>query len=256
MGVLLKSLVGIPAPDFPIPKGVVMADQAQIARGRFYPVTLLFTAFALSVLIPALLFHPFPALISLGLGVVFWTLLEYLVHRHVLHGRFPDGPGFLKHRIHTFFDTMHADHHRRPWDGMYINGYLDAIPFGVLFAVIGFLFFPYYKGPVFVAALLQCYVIEEWVHYTVHFHNFKSRYWRYIRRHHWYHHSRGEMAEAFGLTSGLWDGILGTPVPPKPWRRVPRRPAPDAQAPGRDPGHPPLPLEEAGVGAAPSARGR
>jgi sterol desaturase/sphingolipid hydroxylase (fatty acid hydroxylase superfamily) len=122
---------------------------------------------------------------------------------------------------------------------MYINGYLDAIPFAVLFAVTSFLLAPYYKAPVFVAALLQSYVIEEWVHYSVHFHTFKSRYFRYIRRHHWYHHSRGEIGEAFGLTSGLWDGILGTRIPPKPWPRAPRRR--HAVAGDRDPHRPPDP---------------
>ena len=169
MAVILKSVEGIPAPDFPIPKGVVLADQARIARGRFYPVTFLFTAYSVSVLGPALVFHPVHALTFFSLGVVFWTLLEYLVHRYVLHGRFPDGPGVLKHRMHTFFDTMHGDHHRRPWDGMYINGYLD--------------------------------------------------------------------------------GILGTPIPPRPWPRAPRRPHPAAAMAGsRDPHPPRPPLEEAAAG--------
>ena len=150
--------------------------------------------------------------------------------------------------MHTFFDTMHGDHHRRPWDGLYINGYLDAIPFAVLFAVTSFLLAPYYKAPIFVAALLQSYVIEEWVHYSVHFHTFKSRYFRYIRRHHWYHHSRGEIGEAFGLTSGLWDGILGTPIPPKPWPRASRRPH------RHDVEQPLPPLEEAAAGTSPSVQ--
>ena len=241
MAVLLKSVVGIPAPEFPIPQGVVLSDQARIARGRFYPVTFLFTAYAASVVGPALVFHPLHALIFFPLGVACWTLLEYLVHRHVLHGRFADGPGFLKHRMHTFFDTMHADHHRRPWDGMYINGYLDAIPFAVLFAAMSFVFSPYYRAPVFVAALLQCYVVEEWVHYSVHFHTFKSRYFRYIRRHHWYHHSRGEVGEAFGLTNGIWDRVLGTRIPPRPWPRAPRRLPAGALARSRAPHRPPDP---------------
>ena len=212
MGVILKSVGGIPDPAFPIPPGVVLADQARIARRRFYPVTILFTACAVTVLGLAFAFHPGYALTYLALGVATWTLLEYLVHRYVLHGRFPDGPGLLKHRVHTFFDTMHGDHHQRPWDGMYINGYLDAIPFAVLFLVTSFLLSPYYRGPVFVAALLQSYVVEEWVHYSVHFHHFNSRYFQYIRHHHWYHHSRRGPGQAFGLTSGLWDRISGTRI--------------------------------------------
>jgi sterol desaturase/sphingolipid hydroxylase (fatty acid hydroxylase superfamily) len=212
MGSVLKSLDGIPDPAFPIPKDVVMADEARTARRRFYPVTILYTAFCVPLASVAVLYHPRPALLSLAAGVAFWTLLEYLVHRHVLHGRFPDGAGLLKHRMHTFFDTMHGDHHLRPWDGMYINGYLDSIPFAILFVLMSSPW-PYYTGTTFVAALLQSYVVEEWVHYSVHFCHFKPRYFRYIRHHHWYHHSLRGKELAFGLTSGLWDAALGTRIP-------------------------------------------
>jgi sterol desaturase/sphingolipid hydroxylase (fatty acid hydroxylase superfamily) len=210
---LLKSISGIPDPLFPVPDGVVLADEARTARRRFYPVTILFTAYSTTVLVSAFVFHPGYALAYLALGVMAWTLLEYLVHRFILHGRFPDGPGFFKHRVHTFFDTMHADHHQRPWDGMYINGHLDSVPFAALLVTVSFLLTPYYKAPVLVAGLLQCYVLEEWIHYSVHFCRFRSRYFQYIRFHHWYHHSPHGSAQGFGLTSGLWDRITGTRLP-------------------------------------------
>ena len=120
--------------------------------------------------------------------------------------------------MHTFFDTMHADHHQRPWDGLYINGYLDSIPFAALFVIVSFVVTPFYKAPVLVAGLLQSYVLEEWIHYSVHFCRFKSRYFQYIRLHHWYHHSPRGSALGFGLTSGLWDRITGTRIPAR--RRV------------------------------------
>ncbi len=225
---LLKSISGIPDPLFPVPPGVVLADEARTARRRFYPVTILFTTYSVTVLLLAFTFHPGYAITYLALGVVVWTLLEYLVHRYILHGPFPDGPGLLKHRAHTFFDTMHADHHQRPWDGMYINGYLDSIPFAGLFVALSFLLTPYYKAPVLVAGLLQSYVLEEWIHYSVHFCRFKSRYFQYIRFHHWYHHSPRGSAQGFGLTSGLWDRISGTGIPPRRGG-VGRRPEPDIQ---------------------------
>jgi sterol desaturase/sphingolipid hydroxylase (fatty acid hydroxylase superfamily) len=222
---LLKSISGIPDPLFPVPEGVVLADEARTARRRFYPVTILFTSYTALVLGPAFAFHPGYTVMYLSLGVVVWTLLEYLVHRLILHGRFPDGPGFFKHRAHTFFDTMHGDHHQRPWDGMYINGYLDSIPFAALFVAVSFLLTPYYKAPVLVAGLLQSYVLEEWIHYSVHFCRFKSRYFQYIRFHHWYHHSPRGSAQGFGLTSGLWDRISGTGIPPRQREAVRHREA-------------------------------
>lgn len=122
---------------------------------------------ALAIVSRALRSRPGVTLASLGLGVALWTWLEYMVHRHVLHGRFPDGASRLRHWLHRFFDTMHGDHHLRPWDGMYINGFLDSVPFAALMASLSFLM-PLLTAPVVVATLLQCYVIEEWVHYATH----------------------------------------------------------------------------------------
>lgn len=208
---ILKSIDGIPSPVFP--KGVVIADEARKARTRFYPATFILISYCLPLMGIAFYHHPQTTFLYLLLGIALWTLLEYEVHRFVLHGRFPDGQGWLKHKIHKFFDTMHGDHHQRPWDGMYINGYLDALPFGALFVIVSFFLGPYYTAPVTVAGLLQSYVIEEWVHYSVHFHRFQWRYFQYIRFHHWYHHSPRGSVRAFGLTSGLWDDMLGTGIP-------------------------------------------
>jgi hypothetical protein len=44
------------------------------------------------------------------LGVGFWTFVEYMVHRFILHGVFPDGPG-LRHALHLLFDHLHVEHH-------------------------------------------------------------------------------------------------------------------------------------------------
>lgn len=209
-GSILKSVHGIPFPTFP--RGVDLAREARTARRRFYPVTVLYSAYALLVVALALRRAPLPALLFLVLGVGFWTWLEYVVHRFVLHGRFPDGPGRLQHLLHRRFDRMHGDHHLRPWDGRYINGFLETLPFAALLVALASLT-PLPTAPVFVAALLQCYVIEEWVHYTVHFHVIHWRYFDYIRRHHLYHHSPRGTEMAFGLTNGAWDALVGTRIP-------------------------------------------
>ena len=107
---------------------------------------------------------------------------------------------------------MHGDHHQRPWDGMYINGHLASLPFAIVLALLSFLA-PLPTALVMVAGILQCYVVEEWVHYAVHFNRFRSRYFDYTRRHHLYHHSPRGTALAFGLTSGIWDALLGTRIP-------------------------------------------
>ena len=209
-GSVLKSVHGIPLPVYP--PGIDLPREARTARRRFYPVTILYTVYAVVVLGLGLRARPWTALAYFALGVAVWTFLEYTVHRQVLHGRFPDGPGWFQHSLHRFFDTMHGDHHLRPWDGMYINGFLDSLPFAIVFILSSFLA-PLPTAPVMVAGLLECYVAEEWVHYTVHFHRFRWRYFDYIRRHHLYHHSPRGTDIAFGLTSGMWDAVLGTRIP-------------------------------------------
>jgi len=208
-GTVLKSIHGIPNPIY-LP-GIDLPREARTARRRFYPITLLYCGYGLPLIAVAARTHPWSTLALVAAGVAFWTLLEYLVHRFVLHGRFSDGRG-LKHLVHRLLDTSHGDHHQRPWDGMYINGFLDSLVLAVPLLALGWLF-PLHTAPVFVATLLVSYVAEEWVHYSVHFHRFRWRYFDYIRRHHMYHHSPRGKDIAFGLTNGLWDVVLDTRIP-------------------------------------------
>jgi 4-hydroxysphinganine ceramide fatty acyl 2-hydroxylase len=64
-----------------------------------------------------------------------------------------------------------------------------------------------------VAGIAQSYVVEEWVHYSVHFEQYKSRYFRYIKKHHLYHHSPRGVELGFGLTNGFWDVVFETRLP-------------------------------------------
>jgi sterol desaturase/sphingolipid hydroxylase (fatty acid hydroxylase superfamily) len=210
-GRILKSRDGIPRPTTP-PPGVNLAHEARTARSRFYPVTMAYTAYALVVLQRGLHTDAGTTTTFFLAGVAGWTLVEYLVHRYVLHGRFPDGPGWLRRRLHVLFDASHGDHHERPWDGRHVNGGFSTVPFAAVLALASFVA-PLPTLPVLVATILLAYVVEEWIHYAVHFHRLPGRYFAYIRRHHLYHHGRQGGDVAFGLTSGIWDAPLGTRVP-------------------------------------------
>ena len=212
-GIVLKSRDGIPPPALP-PRGINLANEARTARQRFYPVTLVYTTYALAVIAAGLRTNGRTAVLFIGVAAACWTLIEYLVHRHVLHRAFSNGPGRLRSILHHVFDPSHGDHHLRPWDGRHINGGVDTVPFAGGFALASFLA-PLPTLPVFVAAILQCYVIEEWIHYAVHFHRFRGRYFEYIRKHHLYHHSARGRTAAFGLSSGIWDVPFRTRIPSK-----------------------------------------
>jgi 4-hydroxysphinganine ceramide fatty acyl 2-hydroxylase len=158
--------------------------------------------------------HPSLALGSFALGVFAWTAVEYAVHRYILHGRFPDGPGVLEHFLHKYFDHLHWEHHKRPWDGNHINGTIqDTLPFLGPVALLSFLL-PLATLPALLAGFVQAYIVEEWVHHSVHFCEFRGRYFRYIKRHHLYHHSPKGSAVAYGLSNGLWDVAYDTRISP------------------------------------------
>jgi sterol desaturase/sphingolipid hydroxylase (fatty acid hydroxylase superfamily) len=192
--------------------GIRWADEARKGRRRLYPTTAVYSILTVVALTWAARSNVAAAAASWLGGVLFWTWLEYMVHRHILHRVFPDGPG-LAHWTHRLFDHLHVEHHRRPWDGNHINGTIkDTAPFLLPMSLVAALF-PPHTGIAFLAGLVQAYVAEEWVHHSVHFYHFRNRYFRYIKRHHLYHHSRAGNQMAYGLTSGAWDVAYGTRIP-------------------------------------------
>lgn len=219
MYTLLKSEVGsFPEPRFPT--GINIKAEDRKARRRLYPATVIYSVQLLVLLGLAFRWHH--ALVALGfvaLALLVWTPTEYLVHRHVLHGIFPRRGGPLARGLHNLFDASHADHHARPWDGMYINAHLDTLLGAVVLVPLSFLA-PYYTLPEFVATLLVCYAAEEWVHHATHFWNFRWSYFQYVRRRHLYHHSRHGAGLAYGVTSGIWDAVAGTRIPARDRERL------------------------------------
>ena len=214
------------------PASIRWAQEARRGRRRLYPVTLVYSAASLAALVLAARASAPAALVSWALGVGFWTWVEYMVHRYVLHGVFPDGRG-LRHLTHVLFDHLHVEHHKRPWDGNHINGTIrDTGPF-LIPAFLVALLLPPQTLLAFLAGLAQAYVAEEWIHHSVHFYHFDNAYFRYIRAHHMYHHSRAGKELGYGLTSGMWDVAYGTRFPAEVRRALYRRP-PRAAASSRE----------------------
>lgn len=194
-------------------KPIDIPAQARVARRRLVPPTIVYTLYATTLLVLGLLSqHPLAALAWYAAGIAVWTYVEYLVHRYILHGVFADGPG-MQHVWHKLFGHLHIEHHRRPWDGAHINGTLvDTGAYVLLFILLSWLA-PLHTAPMLIAGFIQAYIVEEWVHQSVHFYPFKGRYWEYIRRHHRYHHSPPGAEIAYGLSNGVWDVVCGTRIP-------------------------------------------
>jgi sterol desaturase/sphingolipid hydroxylase (fatty acid hydroxylase superfamily) len=211
---LASSSDTIGAVVLPAPTGVRREIEAHKARRRLYPVSALYTSYAMAVLgIAMRTSHRTAAVVWFALGIAAWTWLEYLVHRHILHGRFPDAQSMWRHALHKYFDHLHIEHHQRPWDGNHVSGTIrDTLPVALPLALFSFLF-PFHTAPLFLAGLLQAYIAEEWVHHSVHFCQFKGRYFQYIKRHHLYHHSPKGAGVGYGLSSGVWDVVWQTRIP-------------------------------------------
>jgi sterol desaturase/sphingolipid hydroxylase (fatty acid hydroxylase superfamily) len=138
---------------------------------------------------------------SMLIGGAVWTLLEYLLHRFVLHGLRP-------------FSALHAQHHDAP------RAYLGT-PTWISLAVLGGVFFlPAWWGFSFaVAAGFTCglvigYVWYGLVHHVVHHRHpavLAARLGAAMLRHH-HHHNPTQLGN-FGVTTSLWDNICRTRLP-------------------------------------------
>jgi len=225
----LKSQVG-PWPEPTFPPGIDIALEASRSRRRMYPVTVIYSALLLAVLARAWnAAQVDQALAFAVVGVAAWTVMEYVVHRWILHTAFPRGRTWHSRALHKLFDASHADHHAQPWDGYHINGHLDTLLVAVWLVPLSFLA-PAHTASVAVAALFAGYVAEEWAHHAMHYGNYRWRYFQYVRRRHLYHHSRHGVGTAYGITSDFWDRVFGTRIPLPQRERLARSRAAGAEA--------------------------
>jgi 4-hydroxysphinganine ceramide fatty acyl 2-hydroxylase len=137
------------------------------------------------------------------LGILGFTLLEYLMHRYIYH-MIPDSP--IKDKIQY---NMHGVHHDYPKD----KDRLTLPPFITLvYAVIFYYLFTFLMGDYglfFLPGFMIGYAAYLGVHYMVHAYQPPRNFLRVLWVNHSIHHYKDPDA-AFGVSSPLWDYILGT----------------------------------------------
>lgn len=141
------------------------------------------------------------ALGSATLGVATWSAAEYLVHKNLGHR-------FAKNR--NFFAKEHVRHHATtsyfaPTEKKVVAAAVTAavvapIAVGVAGAPL---------GAAFTVGLVATYGTYEVLHRIAHTHAPRTRYGRWLRRHHFHHHFHNPAAN-HGVTSALWDHLLGS----------------------------------------------
>ncbi len=137
-------------------------------------------------------------------GVLAWTLFEHCLHRFVFHAR---GESAVTRAILLI---VHGHHHVWPKD----RGRLTATPwqagltiapvYGVAAALLS-------QGDALAltAGFTLAYVGYEAMHFVAHHGKPRSRLLRAIRAHHLRHHHE-DPTSRWGISSPLWDHVLGT----------------------------------------------
>ncbi len=153
----------------------------------------------------------FPLYIPLGflLGLVLWTLGEYVLHRFLFH--FPA----KSERTQRFIFLFHGVHHAQPQcKTRLVMPPVVAIPLAAIFLGLFYLIFalifraPQWIGPVFSAFLIG-YLIYDLTHYATHHFPMRKGYFKFIKRYHMQHHYKTPDAR-YGVSSPLWDYVFHT----------------------------------------------
>ncbi|MCU1454950.1 MAG: Fatty acid hydroxylase-like protein [Acidimicrobiales bacterium] len=155
---------------------------------------------------------------AFALGVLLWSLVEYLLHRFAMHqlkGRGIMSREHLEHHVQASWGLSPID--VLSWAGLLVVGLAGWLPLGWWMAGRA-------AGIAFTAGWTAGYAAYEYLHASAHLHAPSGAYSGWLRRHHLHHHFGHPMVN-HGVTTPLWDRLFGTLEAPTTVR-IPRRLAP------------------------------
>ena len=137
------------------------------------------------------------------IGVLTWTLLEYVIHRYVFHYQPKTRWGRMLHFI------MHGVHHDYPNDATrLVMPPIISLPLAVIFYIMFWLTLGRF-APAALAGFGFGYVCYDTIHYATHHFQMKRGIWRWLKQYHLRHHYQDDHA-GYGVSSPLWDYIFKT----------------------------------------------
>lgn len=144
------------------------------------------------------------------LGIVVWSITEYLLHRFIFHYQPTTKWGL---RIHFVF---HGVHHDYPRDTKRLVMPPSAsIPLATGFYFLFSLFFTEKSLlSAFFPGFIFGYLIYDMMHYAMHHYNFKSNLMKRVKQHHMLHHY-DDPTKGYGVSSALWDKVFQSGFPKK-----------------------------------------
>jgi cyclopropane-fatty-acyl-phospholipid synthase len=140
------------------------------------------------------------------LGLMAWTLVEYVLHRFVLH------------RIQPF-KAWHAEHHRRPRALIGTPTIMSAALIAALVFLPVLVLSDLWRACSLTFGLLTGYLVYAVVHHATHHWRVDNVWLRQIKRHHALHHSPIAARARYGVSSAFWDFVFGTNDRPDSVRR-------------------------------------
>jgi 4-hydroxysphinganine ceramide fatty acyl 2-hydroxylase len=160
-----------------------------------------------------------------AVGLFLWTMVEYTIHRGIFHTRRlieedtlriaaalrrdqPVVPNLPSAR-HRFYFVAHGVHHNYPNDSTrLVLAPGVSIPLALFFYGLFRLIFGA-ATPAAYAGLISGYLCYDTIHYAVHHASGRSILLRSLKRRHFRHHY-ADSTRDFGVSSPLWDYIIGT----------------------------------------------
>ena len=139
-------------------------------------------------------------------GWLFWTLMEYWIHRIVFHFEPESGPGARFHWI------IHGVHHDHPNDPLrLVMPPSVSVPLGAAFYLLFITVLGQSTGNVFASGFFVGYLVYDMTHYYLHHFKPKTRFGRLMRELHMRHHFQDD-TRGFGISAPFWDYVFRTPL--------------------------------------------
>ncbi|CAM4099731.1 fatty acid hydroxylase [Bacillus manliponensis] len=147
------------------------------------------------------------ALLSLLVGIIFYTLNEYVTHRFLFHLKPPKNPILLK-----LLKRLHYDHHVYPDDlRLLFLPIWYSLPLFAIWLYALYLF----TGSItivlsFGIGMIGMFLMYEWKHYIAHRPIRPiTRFGRWLKKQHILHHYKNENYW-FGVSNPFYDFLFGT----------------------------------------------
>lgn len=166
------------------------------------------------------------ALAAFAGGMLLWTATEYFVHRFGFHagptierevrdivaGLAPGEPALRRMRTlrQKHYFLAHGVHHDFPNDTKrLVMPPSVSIPLAILFFAAFRVLLGPTLGPTTFAGFTFGYLIYDTVHFAVHHFSLHAPVMLYLKKRHYRHHYQDSTRD-FGVSSPLWDVVMGT----------------------------------------------